>query len=88
MIIETLITNLGVSVSQFTLIITLFVSFLFMAKDLRLGLIFLFIFTGAELIAFYYLSMNIMLHTIVLLASLVMLTLSLLFSRQRSGGIV
>jgi len=86
--IETLLANMGVTIEQFVLLMTGLGSLIFMAKDFRLGLLILFFSVGVEFIVFYSLGKDVSLYIITLLASFVLLTISLLISYSKKSGLV
>jgi len=76
--------SLGVGMEDTILIVTLLGSLVMFAKDLRIGLMFLFIMTGAEFMLFYSFSMDYVKALIIFLSTLVLLALSLLIGYGKS----
>jgi hypothetical protein len=89
-----LVGNLNVTVVQLVLLITALGSMIFMALDLRFGLLMLFFMFGVETLVFWAYGVTtaeMTLSTLCLLSSFVALTLSLLLvsSKQaKPGGII
>jgi len=78
------IGGLGVTVSQLLAILTTLGCIIFMAKDLRLGLMFLFMFSAVEFIGLYTLQQDTTLHVIMMLVSLATLILSYLITHKKT----
>lgn len=94
-ILVSLISNLGVTWPQLVLIITALGVMIFMAVELRFGLMMMFFMFAFETLVFWY-SMNnvpdlgittvdLTLSTSVTLASFVIMTLSLLITKSKQG---
>lgn len=84
---EELWVNLGVTLDQFIMLVTFMASLIFMAKDLRLGIMMLFLFNCIEVILFASAGVDITLISIATLISLVLMAFSLFMSYQGSGRI-
>lgn len=82
---EELWVNLGVTLDQFIMLITFMASLIFMAKDLRLGIMLLFFLNTIEVILFYAAGWDITLISIATLISLVLMAFSLFVSFQNTG---
>ncbi len=87
-ILTELTSNLGVTNEVFILIVTVLSSIIFMAKEFRLGLLLLFFMTSIEFMIFYALGFNTMYHIIMILASFVILTISLLISYKKTQSVI
>lgn len=92
-VLTLLIGNLGITLPQLVLLITALGSLIFMALDLRLGLMMLFFMFGIETVAFWaaaVASYDLYLAISALLASFVLMALSLLMSKPKDyyGGIL
>jgi len=83
-----LTNNLGVTNEVFILIVTVLSCVIFMAKELRLGLLLLFFITSVEFMILYALGLNTTYHIITILASFVILTISLLISYKKTQGMI
>lgn len=88
MIFEEFVANLGISVQTFFIILIGISSLIFSAKDLRLGFIFLFVFSATGLLIFSALEMDATYYVYLTLISFVMMVLSLIISNRRSQGVV
>lgn len=86
---EEMWANLGVTTDQLIMILTFMASLIFMAKDLRLGMMLLFFLNSIEFLLFYGSGYDVTLISIAVLISLVLMAMTLFMSHQRSkGGIV
>ena len=85
-VVLVLVGNLEVTLPQLVLIITTLGSLIFMAVDMRFGLMILFFLYGVEVIIFWsagVAAIDLTLSVMCLLAALVMMTLSLLVTRSK-----
>jgi len=87
-LVSELTSNLGVTNEIFILIVTVLSCIVFMAKELRLGLILLFFITSIEFMIFYALGLNTTYHIITILALFVILTISLLISYKKAQNVI
>lgn len=88
-IVLVLIGNLGVTLPQLVIIVTTLGSLIFMAVELRFGIMMLFFMYGVETVVFWAAgasSNDIILITSALLASFVMMALSILTVKSKQGG--
>lgn len=76
--------NLGIALEDLILLFTVLGSFIFFAKDLRIGLIALTILTAGETIMFYNAGVDYVKAIVVFFASIVLLSLSLYISYDKS----
>jgi len=83
-----LANNLGASMEAIVIIITFLGSLLFMANDVRLGLVILLIFFASEFVVFYSFGMETLMILTATLITLVALTLSIYLSFNKSATAV
>ena len=79
---------LGVTVDIYVLIMVICASFITSAKDIRLGLMFLFLFGGGDVILWYSVGYSIRVHVVLLFTAFVLLTLSLMMTDNKRGAII
>lgn len=87
MILDDLIANMGVSLETYVLLVIVLGSLIFMAKEMRLGLVISFVLTATALIIFYSFNRNTTLYVTVLLLEFGVLTISLLISNNKRSVI-
>lgn len=83
-VIALLVGNLGVTVPQLIAVLTCFGSLVFMAKDLRLGIMFLFFANGIELMGLWAFKYDITIQLLVLFVSLALMAISLILSYKKT----
>lgn len=79
-----LLSPLGVSIPQLLAIFTTLGCIVAMAKDVRLGIMLLFIFSAIELSILFMVGMDITLHLIMVLASFSLLAVSYLVTYKKT----
>ena len=93
-VIALLFSEIGVTLPQFVLIITALGSLIFIAVEIRFGLMFLFFMFGVETVVFWWAGVSLvdlLLVVMCLLSSFVMMALSLLLiksSEQSTQGLI
>jgi len=80
--------NLGATIENIVLLLTTLGSMLFLAKDLRLGIIILFIFFAMEFVIFSTLGMETFFTLMAFLSTFVVMSLTLYVSRYKTGGAI
>ena len=88
MILDDLIINMGVSLETYVLLIIVLGSLIFMAIDMRLGLVIMFLLSSIFLVIFNYFDRNITYYIYVVLLSFVTMTISLMISNKKSEGVI
>ena len=88
MILDDLIINMGVSLETYVLLIIVLGSLIFMAIDMRLGLVIMFLLSSIFLVIFNYFDRNITYYIYVVLLSFVTMTISLIISNKKSEGVI
>lgn len=89
-IILVIVNNLGITWPQLIVLITALGSLIFMAVEVRLGLMMMFLMFGIETVAFWIYGMSateITIVTMALLATFVLMALSLLVTRSKTGEV-
>lgn len=81
-------TNLGTSIEALVILITFLGSLLFMANDVRIGLIIMLLAFACEFVIFYTFGMDTLMALTATLITLIALTLSIYLSYNRSGTAV
>jgi len=88
MILDDLISNMGIGLETYVLLIIVLGSIIFMAKDFRLGLIMIFLLSSVFLIIFNELDRDITLYIYSTLLSFALMTISLMISNKRSQEVM
>lgn len=83
-LLTTMVTNLGITWPPLIAFITVCGCIIIMAKELRLGLMMLFMFSAVEFMALYALSQNTQLHLIMTLVSFALMAVAYLISYKKT----
>jgi len=80
----TIVTNLGLTWPQLIAFVTVCGCIIIMAKELRLGLLFLFMFSAVGFMLLYALNQNTQLHLIMTLTSFALMTVAYLITYKKT----